>query len=375
MDWIIRVYTYPSLTIVIMNNPFQTGPIAPRGHVELNCRHDEENIRTEQYLWDNNGPMKYDVPYDFPKDVKERAVYEGEIVWEIVNPSLGGQQQPFVRSNFAGMLIDKVAGGNQEEKRRRMRKKIRWVGIARTTSTYDHIGGKGDPVAIVNGLITMTNSSNERIPRGAWIMARVPGMSGSNRKPRPTAETVPVTTKTLRDVVLDENDTKDMLETETSREFFKTMLAWTNLVVSGMIAHKYGSGSEAGKAALTGTYFSTEDVQAGMERLRRLTKCTKRTAEYEFEFGGAKGEDTLGDSIPIQKTGPPDALAEAWSNSIQSNSYLMREFNRALMPISGMMMSQIASDIQGISTTDAKPGAKFDIVASPVARSLIEQFQ
>jgi hypothetical protein len=346
-----------------MNSTFATPPIAPRAHVELNCRHDCENILDERLRWDNQGSAKYDVPYDFPKNEQDRSARAGEIVFRLKTSPIGGGQQPYVRTILNGIPIDKVEGGDENEKLRRLANEIEIIGVCRADYAFNKSDGV---VALVSGLITMTNTSKEHIFRGALIMATLPPLKGV--KGRAPLCTTPVTPRTLRDAPVDIFRVRDDLQNETARDFFRFIAVMSGLMTDALLDVLDRKGRIKLLELPPGAKARIEE-----EHLTEAVKMIEHVSNLHMPSSGDARVTLTGMGAPVTVPNVT-TVADGMIKSLAANEYLLKRWNKAALPWAGVAMTHVFSQVVGVSTNSTGSFGNFDCMVTPTCQSLASQF-
>jgi hypothetical protein len=260
-----------------------------------------------------------------------------------------------------------VENGNEEEIRHRLDKEIEIIGVANEDHSFT---GSDGVVALASGSITMPNTSREYISRGNWIMAGLnPKSVVTGRAPMAT---LPVTPKTLREAPVDILRVRDVLETESTRDFFKFIMTLTGLmsksILQGMVGKKI---TLIGDDVTPENLIEPEDLEeaarsvANITRLHTLDDGDNRV---QVDSVGKPGEN---DKVSYVEN--VDKAADAMIRAIASNDYLLKQFNSNTLPLSGVLMSHIMSRIVAIALTSTAAGGDFDAMVLPTCISLASQ--
>ncbi len=319
---------------MLQTNPihlYNLGEVQRRAQVLVNVTLDNESFINDAFAIDNRQEA-YELAYANLLNPIDRSVGQGEIVFQCLPASLGGDQIAPVRSVLNGIPINKAPDGFVLDEKRHARYQkqqlmagIRIVGIAQDAIKYEEKFMNGCP-AVINGTKTVRHTGQDPIYAGDIVFAKFPATS--NKGTRAVFETATLTPKNLTEEVMRDETLEVICQTVAFREFMVRML---NL----------GAQAQAGATA---------------------------AAALEAAFK----------PVPV-----PWILDETRSNDIidalikMGDTTIKDQFVSSFFPVAGMFIGTIASRIIGIamsaSTKVSQPDntqiEQFDLMVTATARN------
>ncbi len=157
--------------------------VATQGAQRINALHDTAGITGDVSFQQSSGKQhkSHRVPYVAPTSMSDRTMMKGEIaVARSKGWVPGTQDNPHVRTVLNGMTVKSVLSDtdvmkNPESLLAEMKKSVRMVGVMLKTVEYDasriDLDPSDDPVVLVSGHITVTNTGQHSIESGNAMQA------------------------------------------------------------------------------------------------------------------------------------------------------------------------------------------------------------
>ena len=199
-------------------------------------------INSEKYARDSM-TGKYLVPYPDTSNPSDATVCRGDILFQMIGGPYSEDsksQQPMVRSILNGLAVSKESVKNApgwEGQVQNLKKRMRVIGVSREDVVFDNEnpGLTANPVAVIQGLATITNTGEINIKPGDKIFAKLPGEKRRNQKPLHNGASFTAARRVLETTPLrygsrfmDEQDLEDV----TNEHSFTGLLdAWSRITL------------------------------------------------------------------------------------------------------------------------------------------------
>ncbi len=327
-------------------------PIARRGWVEVTFQTDIEGIELESER-DNGLELPLFPP---PTEKLDRSIFEGEILYASVDESsllfndmsyrFNHQQRP-VRSCLNGKSIA-YKTDNKQAHRLKLQNSLQVVGVAAKNVIYDAIPGestKDQPVGIVNGLITMMNTSKTPVQAGDLILARVPDPDGGpqvdTRKGYNERTYISQNRRVLETVAWNRDSCKkyrvDFYDNQTDTVHFPDLVDF--------VARLDIAGAKA--IFVDGKVSNAADVRAAAN--------VKDVPDANFK--------TALSLLQVLYTSEDEALVSDDDDNFHESMF------KAIRALCSVFMSRVV----GVAQTDAPAGYKFDCLVTPAIRGYMDR--
>ena len=312
-------------------NAGNMGNIQERAGVPLNCvRAEEDRSTTRPALFD---PLT---------DPDLKGVRYGEILFTRKRAKFG--QQPSVQSVLNGVRIrDTQVEDNAppEKKRAKFAEELRVVGISNKTILAKD--KSADPVALVGGLITVTNTSQKEVRAGDLIIATVPTAASGAQ----TSITMPVSDG------LAEEAKRRVLETTPAREL---TLAFTKEDFQTDSAHY--------NALLDVMEIVVEQTRATLERANGdVREVARGVAGEDLVAKDARAYRFAGEAVTARQAA--QGLMELVATSDDLYAVRVLKQANAMVKASRSLLNAHLRNMVGVAASDARPRYPFDLIAQP----------
>jgi hypothetical protein len=325
------------------------GPVTKRAHVTVTGEYDALGVQYHaDKLSSADANQDCSVYCDAPRNPEGNSMQEGDILVEDMSSNrYNAFQQPYLRSNIGGTTVEKVAdnpadpAGVKKKIAQKTLETLRPVGFCEAPVDCDAIGSKGQPVAVISGIMTVTNTSKHHITRGDLIIAGLPEPNGNKRKVIPNCPLAPGTVPTDMDM---DAQLRNALPMDPMQELAAAVIVLVNEVLDG----------------------------ADGVDFKKLTTALGLPATYAklktFDPKKLQATNASWKAARLIAKNATDALLE------NKTADVLTEVGAKLVPGSAVLMSTILSRIMGVAQTDAAENKRFDIMITPTPRSLVQNF-